>query len=208
MDGQNHSQTQSHDNQSTELYSSSSTEVQENKESGNSKARKVRGPTLLKDIWKLPPGKKIVVQFNTHNQAIGKEGLKLASFLGIIERTPDLTPLHIDDWQNFDKEEKKKLLEFVRRRTQANKNNRAKQNVPHIGGSKSIATLMDEQAKNGIEPTRAEIFILTYKKRKNGRLLDEESAKAVVVDTNHDHERIPESPNMHNVAGNTPSSCG
>nr|XP_009764386.1 PREDICTED: uncharacterized protein LOC104216110 isoform X2 [Nicotiana sylvestris] len=38
---------------------------------------------------------------------------------------------------------------------------------------------MDEQAKNGIEPTRAEIFILTYKKRKNGRLLDEESAKAV-----------------------------
>nr|XP_009764378.1 PREDICTED: uncharacterized protein LOC104216110 isoform X1 [Nicotiana sylvestris]XP_009764379.1 PREDICTED: uncharacterized protein LOC104216110 isoform X1 [Nicotiana sylvestris]XP_009764380.1 PREDICTED: uncharacterized protein LOC104216110 isoform X1 [Nicotiana sylvestris]XP_009764382.1 PREDICTED: uncharacterized protein LOC104216110 isoform X1 [Nicotiana sylvestris]XP_009764383.1 PREDICTED: uncharacterized protein LOC104216110 isoform X1 [Nicotiana sylvestris]XP_009764384.1 PREDICTED: unch len=65
------------------------------------------------------------------------------------------------------------------RRTQANKNNRAKQNVPHIGGSKSIATLMDEQAKNGIEPTRAEIFILTYKKRKNGRLLDEESAKAV-----------------------------
>nr|XP_016470224.1 PREDICTED: uncharacterized protein LOC107792513 isoform X2 [Nicotiana tabacum] len=94
------------------------------------------------------------------------------------------------------------------RRTQANKNNRAKQNVPHIGGSKSIATLMDEQAKNGIEPTRAEIFILTYKKRKNGRLLDEESAKAVVVDTNHDHERIPESPNMHNVAGNTPSSCG
>ncbi|XP_070043602.1 uncharacterized protein [Nicotiana tomentosiformis] len=36
--------------------------------------------------------------------------------------------------------------------------------MPHIEGSKSIATLMDEQAKNGIEPTRAEILILTNKK--------------------------------------------
>nr|XP_016454961.1 PREDICTED: uncharacterized protein LOC107779128 isoform X1 [Nicotiana tabacum] len=116
MDGQNHSQTQSHDNQSTELYSSSGTEVQENEESGNSEARKVRGPTLLKYIWKLPPGKKIDVQFNNRNQAIGKEGRKLASFLGIIARTPDLTPLHIDDWRSFDKEEKKKLLEFVRKK--------------------------------------------------------------------------------------------
>nr|XP_009795085.1 PREDICTED: uncharacterized protein LOC104241830 [Nicotiana sylvestris]XP_009795086.1 PREDICTED: uncharacterized protein LOC104241830 [Nicotiana sylvestris]XP_009795087.1 PREDICTED: uncharacterized protein LOC104241830 [Nicotiana sylvestris]XP_009795088.1 PREDICTED: uncharacterized protein LOC104241830 [Nicotiana sylvestris] len=31
------------------------------------------------------------------------------------------------------------------RRTQANRNNRAKQNMPHTGGSKSIDTLMDEQ---------------------------------------------------------------
>ncbi|XP_075106356.1 uncharacterized protein LOC107779128 isoform X5 [Nicotiana tabacum] len=38
---------------------------------------------------------------------------------------------------------------------------------------------MKNQAKNDIEPTRAEIFILTHKKRKDGRLLDEESAKAV-----------------------------
>nr|XP_016507842.1 PREDICTED: uncharacterized protein LOC107825493 [Nicotiana tabacum] len=36
--------------------------------------------------------------------------------------------------------------------------------MPHIGGSKSIATLMDEQAKNGIEPTRTETLILTHKK--------------------------------------------
>nr|XP_033509010.1 uncharacterized protein LOC104085055 isoform X2 [Nicotiana tomentosiformis] len=279
----------------------------------NSEVRKVRGPTLLKDIWKLPPEKKITVQFNNHNQAIGKEGRKLASLLGIIARTPDLTPLHIDDWRSFDKEEMKKLLEFVRRRTQTNRNNRAKQNMPHTGGSKSIATLMDEQANNGIEPTRAKIFILTHKNRKDGRLLDEESAKAVdmmnerlrdtdgsndqpprsvawegnvyslgndksryvrglglgptrsmlwgsrsslanifiedssdevvqklkheitelnekqnkiapneihmpqningvsigqVVDINRGHERIPQSPNMHNVAGNTPSSRG
>uniref|UniRef100_A0A1S4AGT0 Transposase n=1 Tax=Nicotiana tabacum TaxID=4097 RepID=A0A1S4AGT0_TOBAC len=72
------------------------------------------------------------------------------------------------------------LSDKAKRRTQANRNNRAKQTMPHTGGSKSIATLMNEQAVNGIEPTRAEIFILTHKKRKYGRPLDDDSAKTIV----------------------------
>nr|XP_018625592.1 uncharacterized protein LOC108944756 [Nicotiana tomentosiformis] len=51
--------------------------------------------------------------------------------------------------------------------------------MPHTGGSKSIATLMNEQDVNGIEPTRVEIFILTHKKRKDGRPLDDDSAKTI-----------------------------
>jgi len=82
--------------------------------SGPSKTSKVRGPTLLKDVWNLPPGKTIVVPFNSRNQSIGKEGRKLASFLGIIARTPDLTPLNANDWRVFDDEEKTKLVEFVK----------------------------------------------------------------------------------------------
>ncbi|XP_060211995.1 uncharacterized protein LOC132639573 [Lycium barbarum] len=177
------------------------------------KKKKVRGPTLLKEIWKLPPGNTIAVQFNSRNQAIKKDGRKLESFLGFVARTPELTPLHIHDWRSFDKDEKKKLVEFVRkkfsipthgeefviksigkkwkdykcdlksvyltkfktkdvllknkpnriprdqwtglvsywvsekakRRSQTNINNRAKQKMPHTGGSKSIATLMDEK---------------------------------------------------------------
>uniref|UniRef100_A0A3Q7G619 Reverse transcriptase Ty1/copia-type domain-containing protein n=1 Tax=Solanum lycopersicum TaxID=4081 RepID=A0A3Q7G619_SOLLC len=46
------------------------------------------------------------------NQSIGKEGRKLASFLGIIARNPDLTPLNANDWRVFDEEEKKVLVEF------------------------------------------------------------------------------------------------
>ncbi|MCE0481467.1 hypothetical protein HAX54_039242, partial [Datura stramonium] len=141
-----------------------------------SEERKVRGPTLLKDIWKLPLGKTVDVPFNSRNQAIGKDGRKLASFLGIIAKTPKLTSLHINDWRSFDKNEKKKLVEFVRtkdvllkkkpnriprdqctglvsywvsekakRRSQTIRNNRAKQKMRHTGGSKSIATLMDEK---------------------------------------------------------------
>uniref|UniRef100_A0A3Q7IFS5 Uncharacterized protein n=1 Tax=Solanum lycopersicum TaxID=4081 RepID=A0A3Q7IFS5_SOLLC len=39
---------------------------------------------------------------------------KLASFLGIISRTTDLTQLNVNDWRVFDDEEKKKLVEFVK----------------------------------------------------------------------------------------------
>ncbi|XP_072062835.1 uncharacterized protein [Arachis hypogaea] len=210
-------------------------------------AKRVRGPTLLKKIWNMPRGKTIDVQFNNRNQAIRKEGRKLASFLGILARTPSIMPLNIDDWRCYDKEEKNKLLKIVRKkfsipvrgeefvkrsigkkwkdykcdlkgiylgqyktkdvllknrperiprdqwiglvsywfsdkakkRTQANRINRAKQKMPHTGGSKSIATLMDELAKDGIEPSRTEIFLKIHRRRKDGRPLDEESAKAV-----------------------------
>lgn len=81
---------------------------------GSLETRRVRGPTLLKDVWNMPTGETIIVKFNNRNQAIGKEGRKLASFLGIVARTPKLVPLNIDDWRTFDKDEKKKLVEFVR----------------------------------------------------------------------------------------------
>ncbi|XP_019253811.1 PREDICTED: uncharacterized protein LOC109232495 [Nicotiana attenuata] len=118
MDSRNFSEYQAHDEQSNELNSSAGgTEAQHNEdESGNSERRKVHGPTLLKDIWKLPPGKIVDVSFNNRNQAIGEKGRKLASFLGIIARTPELIPLHADDGRNFDKEEKNKLVDFQKKK--------------------------------------------------------------------------------------------
>ncbi|XP_070006132.1 uncharacterized protein LOC107818095 [Nicotiana tabacum] len=71
MDGQNYSQAQTHDGQSNDFNNSADTEIQQNDDSG----------------------KTIDVQINSRNQFIGKEGRKLASFLGIVARTPELTPL-------------------------------------------------------------------------------------------------------------------
>ncbi|KAG5600622.1 hypothetical protein H5410_031992 [Solanum commersonii] len=128
MNSQNHSQTQDYDDPSNGLNNF----IDGIDESSNSEARKVCGPILVKDIWKLHSGKIV-------------DGRKLSSLLGIIARTPELTPLHVDDWRNFDNEEKKKLINFVRRHTQANRNNRTKQKMPHTRGSKSIATLMNQK---------------------------------------------------------------
>ncbi|KAM3281696.1 hypothetical protein P3S67_027342 [Capsicum chacoense] len=71
------------------------------------------------------------------------------------------------------------LSEKSKRRTQTDRNNRRKQKMPHMGGSKSIATLMVEKTENGIEPTRAEIFVLSYTKYKDGRSLDDDSSRAI-----------------------------
>uniref|UniRef100_A0A1U7VB81 Uncharacterized protein LOC104214295 n=2 Tax=Nicotiana sylvestris TaxID=4096 RepID=A0A1U7VB81_NICSY len=244
MDSQNYSDAQARDGQSNELINSDGgTEIQHDENSVANASVDYFGlgePSVSKSST-------VDVSFNNSNQVIEKEGRKLASLLGIIARTPELTPLHVDDWRNFDKEKKKKLVDFVRkkfcipkrreawvlkslgkkwkdykcelkgeytpkyktkdallknrpsriprdqwsglvsywlsdkakRRTQANRNNRAKQTMPHTGGSKSIATLMNEQAVNGIEPTRAEIFLLTHKKCKDGRPLDDDSVKTI-----------------------------
>ncbi|KAH0633090.1 hypothetical protein KY284_035876 [Solanum tuberosum] len=73
--------------------------------------------------------------------------------------------------------------------------------MPHTGGSKSIATLMYEKAENGIEPTRAKKFLLTYKKRVYGRPLDDDSAKAIdmINERMSNNERSTNQP-PHNVA--------
>ncbi|XP_075086625.1 uncharacterized protein LOC107817705 isoform X2 [Nicotiana tabacum] len=74
------------------------------------------------------------------------------------------------------------LSDKAKKRSQANRISRAKQKMPHTGGSKSIATLMNEKAIDGIEPTRAQVYILTHTKRKDGRPLDEESSNTVDID--------------------------
>ncbi|XP_070021765.1 uncharacterized protein [Nicotiana sylvestris] len=141
----------------------------------------VRGPTLLEDIWKLPPGKVVDVLFNNRNKAIGEKGRKLASFLGIITRTPELTPLHVDDWRNFDKEKKKKLVDFK------------KFSIPRRGEAYVLKSLgkkwkdykceLKDKAKaiNRIEPTLAQVFMLTHTKRKDGRPLDDNSINAIKI---------------------------
>ncbi|MCD9643651.1 hypothetical protein HAX54_031283 [Datura stramonium] len=77
MYGRNFSQDQTHDGESNELRTTDN-EEQQNDESGTLEERKVRGPILLKDIWKLPPKKTVDVPFNSRNQAIGKDGCKLS----------------------------------------------------------------------------------------------------------------------------------
>ncbi|KAK4342655.1 hypothetical protein RND71_038471 [Anisodus tanguticus] len=48
---------------------------------------------------------------------------------------------------------------------------------------------MYPQAIDGIEPTRAEIYILPHTKRKDGRPLDEESSNTIVPDANSGNEQ-------------------
>ncbi|KAM3235753.1 hypothetical protein P3L10_015790 [Capsicum annuum] len=60
--------------------------------------------------------------------------------------------------------------------------------MPHMGGSKSIATLMAEKTENGIEPT--EIFVLSHTKCKDGRSLDDDSSRAIDMINDQPHHSV------------------
>nr|CAD1835504.1 unnamed protein product [Ananas comosus var. bracteatus] len=88
-------------------------ELQE-EENEQADQRRVRGPTLLTEIWNLSEEERIVVDFNKRWQAVGTEGRVLASFLDIVARNANLTPLHIPDWSSFPMKEKKNILKLVK----------------------------------------------------------------------------------------------
>ncbi|KAG5631227.1 hypothetical protein H5410_002944, partial [Solanum commersonii] len=68
------------------------------------------------------------------------------------------------------------MSDSAKRHTQTNRNNRTKNNMPHKEGSRSIATLVDEQAENGIGAYTSTIFILDHKNCKDDRPLDKNYA--------------------------------
>ncbi|KAK9756810.1 hypothetical protein RND81_01G122300 [Saponaria officinalis] len=69
----------------------------------------------------------------------------------------------------------------TKRRATINRNNQKNQNMPHCAGRQSIAQLRAKKTIDGVEPSRAQIFIETHKDRKtrDKKSIDEESAKAV-----------------------------
>lgn len=55
------------------------------------------GPTILADVWNLPEGEKLVVEFNAERQPISNEGGLLGRFLGTIAWNELLCPLNYID---------------------------------------------------------------------------------------------------------------
>ncbi|KAH9616139.1 hypothetical protein KSS87_014649 [Heliosperma pusillum] len=69
----------------------------------------------------------------------------------------------------------------TKRRATIKRINQKNQNMPHCAGRRSFAQLRADKTIDGVEPSRAQIFIDTHKDRKtrDKRKLDEESAKAI-----------------------------
>lgn len=53
------------------------------------------------DVWALPQGSKVVVQFNDNHQAIGDSGGLLGVFLGTIGDNFRLFPISYRDWRSI-----------------------------------------------------------------------------------------------------------
>ena len=68
----------------------------------------------MTELWNMPPGQKVKVQFNDMHQGVGPEARTLASYLGTVARNCQLLPLNIQDWRRIPASEKERILELVK----------------------------------------------------------------------------------------------
>ena len=72
-----------------------------------------QGPTQAKDVWKLPPGEKIIIRCNELGQPINRAGSLLSSFLGSVARKGQLCPLNYTKWNDMLPSYKVELLRLI-----------------------------------------------------------------------------------------------
>ncbi|GJN34816.1 hypothetical protein PR202_gb23513 [Eleusine coracana subsp. coracana] len=81
---------------------------------GDNDGGQKRRRTILKHVWDLPEGRKIVVRCNPLGQPIGKEGGLLGQFLGTVARNGGYCPLDLNDRRKVKKDEgDQTIVQFV-----------------------------------------------------------------------------------------------
>ncbi|KHG21016.1 tRNA-specific 2-thiouridylase mnmA [Gossypium arboreum] len=60
------------------------------------RTRRVRGRTLLRDLYDLDPVERVKLSRNTHGQPVGSEAQLLASYLGILARNANMLPINYE----------------------------------------------------------------------------------------------------------------
>ncbi|KAL6323675.1 hypothetical protein AAG906_002142 [Vitis piasezkii] len=75
-------------------------------------SRKVYGPTKLKFL--TSQCEHLPVNFNMYGQAIGDNGKKLSSYLGIMAHDGQLAPLNYSSWKEVLQEEKTKMFQVIK----------------------------------------------------------------------------------------------
>lgn len=80
---------------------------------GSGRVRSRRGPTLVRDVWQMREGERIIVECNQLDQPIKKAASLLTSFLGTLARRPELCPLNYAKWNDMLPTYKVELLRIV-----------------------------------------------------------------------------------------------
>ena len=81
---------------------------------GSGRVRPRRGPTVVRDVWQMREGERIVVECNQLGQPIKKAACLLTSFLGTVARRPQLCPLGYAKWNDMLPTYKVELLRVIK----------------------------------------------------------------------------------------------
>ncbi|XP_073106930.1 uncharacterized protein [Elaeis guineensis] len=82
-------------------------------QNGFGRVRPRRGPTVVRDVWQMREGERIVVECNQLGQPIKKAVCLLTSFLGTVARRPQLCPLGYAKWNDMLPTYKIELLRVI-----------------------------------------------------------------------------------------------
>ncbi|XP_073106760.1 uncharacterized protein [Elaeis guineensis] len=82
-------------------------------QNGSGRVRPRRGPTVVRDVWQMREGERIVVECNQLGQPIKKAACLLTSFLGTVARRPQLCPLGYAKWNDMLPTYKVELLRVI-----------------------------------------------------------------------------------------------
>ncbi|PPS15818.1 hypothetical protein GOBAR_AA04759 [Gossypium barbadense] len=80
----------------------------------NGGTRRVRGRTLLTDLYNLNSVERVKVTRNSHGQPVGQEARLLAGYLGIIARNANMLPINYESWHNMPDSNKNQALSNIK----------------------------------------------------------------------------------------------
>ncbi|PPR81867.1 hypothetical protein GOBAR_AA38852 [Gossypium barbadense] len=77
---------------------------------------RVRGRTLLRDLYDLDPVERVKVSRNTHGQPVGSEPRFLAGYLAILARNANMLPINYESWHHMPDSNKNQALANIKER--------------------------------------------------------------------------------------------
>ncbi|KAG8472497.1 hypothetical protein CXB51_034179 [Gossypium anomalum] len=82
----------------------------------NGGTRRVRGLTLLSDLYDLDPANRVKVSRNTYGQPVGSEARLLAGYIGILARNANMLPINYESWHHMPDSNKNQALANIKDR--------------------------------------------------------------------------------------------
>ncbi|KAG8499629.1 hypothetical protein CXB51_006113 [Gossypium anomalum] len=82
----------------------------------NGGTRRVRGRTLLSDLYDLDPANRVKVSRNTYGLPVGSEARLLAGYIGILARNANMLPINYESWHHMPDSNKNQALANIKDR--------------------------------------------------------------------------------------------
>ncbi|MFQ6652460.1 hypothetical protein Gotur_024311 [Gossypium turneri] len=83
-------------------------------ETENGGTRRVRGRTLLRDLYELDPVEHVKVSSNSFGQPVRSETCLLAGYMGILARNANMLPINFESWHKMPESNKNQTLDNIK----------------------------------------------------------------------------------------------